>query len=201
VSGIAILMRRRLMTVWLWVGLFVAAVIWDFVDHQLTVRAMMQPIRFAAMDGRDTFYLSSAGSFDSAQHIHAEVAKLACETMFARNPGGYDAEDRLERLFNPATTKALQGDLQKDGDAFKAQQIHEKFESGTIRELRVDPATALVSVEGQVFRHSDFQGKVVDESKPVTVFLELRVNDDMAHNGRYPLVVTAYETRFHDNQR
>jgi hypothetical protein len=39
VSGIAILMRRRLMTVWLWVGLFVAAVIWDFVDHQLTVRA------------------------------------------------------------------------------------------------------------------------------------------------------------------
>ena len=113
-SGIAILMRRRLMTVWLWVGLFVAAVIWDFVDHQLTVRAMMQPIRFAAMDGRDTFYLSSAGSFDEAKHIHAEVAKLAAETIFNRNPEGYDDPDRLERLFNPTTTKSLQDQLEKD---------------------------------------------------------------------------------------
>ena len=199
-SGIAILMRRRLMTVWLWVGLFVAAVVWDFVDHQLTVRAMMQPIRFAAMDGRDTFYLSSAGSFDSAKHIHAEVAKLACETMFGRDPEGFDDLDRLERLFNPTTTKALHVELERDSDAFRSQQIHQKFESGTVRELRVDQATALVSVDGQVFRHAYFQGKVIDESKPVTVFLELRVNDDMAHNGRYPLVVTAYETRFHERQ-
>lgn len=199
-SGIAILMRRRLMTVWLWVGLFVASVIWDFVDHQLTVRAMMQPIRFAAMDNRDTFYLTSAGSFDDAKHIHAEVAKLAAETVFNRNPDGYDDLDRLERLFNPATTKALQEQLQKDSDAFKAQQIHQKFESGTVRELRVDQSTALVSVDGQVFRHADFQGKIIDESKPVTVFLELRVNPDMARNGRYPLVVTAYETRFHERQ-
>jgi hypothetical protein len=193
-------MRRRLMMVWLWVGLFVAAVIWDFVDHQLTVRAMMQPIRFAAMDSRDTFYLSSAGSFDSAKHIHAEVAKLACETMFARNPDGYDDGDRLERLFNPATTKALQGELEKDSQAYKSQQIHEKFESGTVRELRVDQATALVSVDGQVFRHGVFDGKVIDESRSVTVFLQLNVNPDMAHNGRFPLVVTAYETRFHERQ-
>jgi hypothetical protein len=200
VSGIAILMRRRLMTVWLWVGLFVAAVIWDFVDHQLTVRAMMQPIRFAAMDSRDTFYLSSAGSFDTSQHIHAEVARLAAETIFNRNPEGYDDPDRLERLFNPTTTKALQGQLEKDADAFRAQQIHQKFESGTIRELRVDPARALVSVEGQVFRHALFNGSSVDESKPVTVFLELTANNDMAHNGRYPLVVTAYEARFHERQ-
>jgi hypothetical protein len=197
-SGLAILMRRRLMTVWLWVGLFVAAVIWDFVDHQLTVRAMMQPIRFAAMDSRDTFYLSSAGSFDDAKHIHAETAKLAAETMFNRSPNGYDDGDRLERLFNPATTKALQTQLEKDSDAFRNQQIHQKFESGTVRELRVDQATALVSVEGQVFRHASFDGKTVDESKPVTVYLELKTNDDMAHNGRYPLVVVAYETRFHE---
>ena len=199
-SGIAILMRRRLMTVWLWVGLFVAAVIWDFVDHQLTVRAMMQPIRFAAMDSRDTFYLSSAGSFDEAKHIHAEVGKLAAETIFNRNPEGYDDADRLERLFNPATTRALNEQLQRDSEAFRNQQVHQKFESGIVKELRVDQTTALVSVDGQVFRHALFGGQTVDESKLVTVFLELRVNPDMAHNGRYPLVVTAYETRFRERQ-
>src|SRR6202008_3840702 len=104
-SSIGILLRRRLLSVWLWVGMFVLAVIWNFIDHQLTVRAMMQPIRFAAMDSRDTFYLTSAGSFDTAKHIHAELAKLAAETIFNRDPEGFDDEDRLERLFNPTTTK------------------------------------------------------------------------------------------------
>jgi hypothetical protein len=195
-SGIGILLRRRLMTVWLWVGLFVAAVIWNFVDHQLTVRAMMQPIRFAAMDSQDTFYLSSAGSFDTSRHIHAEVAKLAAETIFNRNPEGYDAPERLERLFNPATTQSLQEQLGKDADSFRAQQIHQKFESGLIKELAVDQSTALVSVDGQVFRHGIFNGKTTDDSKAVTVFLRLAVNSDMAHNGRYPLVVVAYDIRY-----
>jgi hypothetical protein len=182
--------------VWLWVGLFVAAVIWNFVDHQLTVRAMMQPIRFAAMDSQDTFYLSSAGSFDTSRHIHAEVAKLAAETIFNRNPEGYDAPERLERLFNPATTQSLQEQLGKDADSFRAQQIHQKFESGLIKELAVDQSTALVSVDGQVFRHGIFNGKTTDDSKAVTVFLRLSVNSDMAHNGRYPLVVVAYDIRY-----
>ncbi len=190
-SSIGILLRRRLLSVWLWVGLFVLAVIWNFIDHQLTVRAMMQPIRFAAMDSRDTFYLTSAGSFDTSQHIHAEIAKLAAETIFNRNPEGYDAPERLERLFNPATTQSLQDQLSKDNDSFRAQQIHQKFESGLIKELAVDQSTALVSV---------FDGKVVDDSKPVTVFLRLAVNSDMAHNGRYPLVVVAYDIRFHQQQ-
>jgi hypothetical protein len=199
-SSIGILLRRRLLSVWLWVGLFVLAVIWNFIDHQLTVRAMMQPIRFAAMDSRDTFYLTSAGSFDTSQHIHAEIAKLAAETIFNRNPEGYDAPERLERLFNPATTQSLQDQLSKDNDSFRAQQIHQKFESGLIKELAVDQSTALVSVDGQVFRHGIFDGKVVDDSKPVTVFLRLAVNSDMAHNGRYPLVVVAYDIRFHEQQ-
>ena len=199
-SGIGILLRRRLMTVWLWVGLFVLAVIWNFIDHQLTVRAMMQPIRFAAMDSRDTFYLSSAGSFDTSQHIHAEIAKLAAEAIFNRNPEGYDAPERPERLFNLATTQSLQDQLGKDNESFRLQQIHQKFESGVIKELAVDQATALVSVDGQVLRHGIFNGRPTDDSKPVTVFLRLAVNSDMAHNGRYPLVVIAYDIRFHEQQ-
>ena len=86
-SGIAILMRRRLMTVWLWVGLFVAAVIWDFVDHQLTVRAMMQPIRFAAMDSRDTFYLSSAASFDQPAYP-CRSRPVSCGNHLQSEPRG-----------------------------------------------------------------------------------------------------------------
>ena len=90
--------------------------------------------------------------------------------------------------------------MSKDSDSFRTQQIHQKFESGVIKELAVDQGTALVSVDGQVFRHGIFNGNPTDDSKPVTVFLRLAVNSDMAHNGRYPLVVVAYDIRYHEQQ-
>jgi hypothetical protein len=195
-SALVSMLRKRLMTTWLWQALFVVAVIGGFLSHHLTVQEMMQRIRFVAMDSRDTFYLSSAGNFETAQRIHGELAKMAAETIFSRNPDGFDAPERLERLFNPASTAALNTDAAKDSDVFRAQQIHQKFESGQIREINVDDNTALVSVEGQVLRTGLFNNRVVNNSRKVTVFLRLRVNDSMALNGRYPLVVTNYEERF-----
>jgi hypothetical protein len=62
--------------------------------------------------------------------------------------------------------------------------------------VEVDSNTALVSVEGQVLRTGTFNQRIVNDAKKVTVFLRLTVNGDMAHNGRYPLVVTNYEERF-----
>jgi hypothetical protein len=190
------MVRKRLMATWLWQGLFVAAVLAGFVSHHLTVREMMGRMRFVAMDSRDTFYLANLGSFETAQHIHAELAKMAAETIFSRNPEGFDNPERLERLFNPATTSALNKDATRDGDSFRQQQIHQKIETGQIREIEVDDNTALVSVEGQILRTAVFNNRVVNEARKVTVFLRLHVNEDMALNGRYPLVVTNYEERF-----
>jgi hypothetical protein len=196
-SGASILLRRGLLTPAVWMCLFVASVAWNCYDHIATVQTMMQPLRFAAMDSRDTFYLSSAGTFDTAQHIHAEVGKLAAETILNRNPDGYDDPDRLERLFNPATTASLKKAAAVDADTFKQQQIHQKFEAGVVKEKAVDSTSAIIAVEGQVVIHSEFEGRVLDQSKQVTVLLQLRANPDMAHNGRYPLVVTQYEVQFH----
>jgi len=195
-SAVVMMLRKRLATTWLWQALFVLAVIAGVVSHHLTVQEMMQRIRFVAMDSRDTFYLANLGTFETARHIHAELAKMAAETIFSRNPDGYDSPERLERLFNPASTATLNKDAAKDADVFRVQQIHQKFESGQIREINVDDDTALVSVEGQILRTGVFNNRVVNNSRKVTVFLRLRVNDSMALNGRYPLVVTNYEERF-----
>jgi hypothetical protein len=157
---------------------------------------MMQRMRFVAMDSRDTFYLANLGTFEEAKHIHSELAKMAAETIFSRNPDGFDNPERLERLFSPLSTATLNKDAAKDADVFRAQQIHQKFEAGQIRELEVDSNTALVSVEGQVLRTGVFNQRTVNDAKKVTVFLRFAVNQDMARNGRYPLVVTNYEERF-----
>ncbi len=195
-SALVSMLRRRAATLWLWQALFVLAVIGGFVSHHFTVQEMMARMRFVAMDSRDTFYLANLGTFEEAKHIHAELAKMAAETIFSRNPDGFDNPERLDRLFNPASTATLNKDAAKDADVFRAQAIHQKFEAGTIRELEVDSNTALVSVEGQILRTGTFNQRIVNDAKKVTVFLRLAVNGDMARNGRYPLVVTNYEERF-----
>lgn len=190
------MLRRRLMTAILWQSLFVLAVIAIPVSNFFTLQAAMGRMRFVAMDSRSTFYLTSAGSFEDSREIHSELARMAAETIFSRNPDGFDATERLERLFNPTTAAQLQKEAARDADVFKAQQIQEKLETGTVRELSVDDNTALVSVEGQILRTGVFNSRIVNQTKRVTVFLRLTVNDSMALNGRYPLVVTNYEERF-----
>ena len=195
-SSLVLMLRKRLMATWLWQALFVLAVIGGYVAVQLTIYQERQRLRFAAMDSRDTFYLANLGTFETAQHIHAELAKMAAETIFSRNPDGFDNPERLERLFNPATTTELNKDATRDAEVFRQQQIHQKIETGQIREIEVDNNTALVSVEGQVLRTGMFNNRIVNDAKRVTVFLRLTVNGDMARNGRYPLVVTNYQERF-----
>lgn len=190
------MLRRRAATLWLWQGLFIVACAAIPVTNFLTVQEMNRKLKFAAMDSRDTFYLANLGNFESAQRVHAEIAKMAAETIFSRNPEGYDNAERLERLFNPAMTTALNKDAARDADTFRSQQIHQKIETGQIKEIEVDSNTALVSVEGQILRTGVFNSRVVNDTKRVTVFLKLKTNDDMAANGRYPLVVINYEEKF-----
>jgi hypothetical protein len=196
VTALFSLLRRRLMAVWVWQGLFVLAVAAIPITNSVTLQTAMGRIRFAAMDSRDTFYLANLGSFETAQHIHAELAKMAAETIFSRNPDGFDDPERLERLFNPVTAAGLNKEAARDSDVYRLQGIHQKIETGQIRELEVDNNTALVSVEGQILRTGVFNQRVTNETKKVTVFLRFRVNEDMALNGRYPLVVVNYEERF-----
>ena len=195
-SALVAMLRKRLMTTWLWQGLFVLAVIGGYAAVQLTIYQERERLRFVAMDSRDTFYLANLGTFETAQHIHAELAKMAAETIFSRSPDGFDDPERLERLFSPASTAQLNRDAARDADIFRSQQLHQKFEAGQIRELEIDSNTALVSVEGQILRSGVFNQRQVNDSKKVIVFLRLRTNDDMARNGRYPLVVTNYEEKF-----
>jgi sulfur carrier protein ThiS len=195
-SALVSMLRLRAATLWLWQALFVLAVIWGFVSTHLAEQLALQRMRFVTMDSRDTFYLSSVGSFETAKQIHAELARMAAQAMFGRNPEGFDSPECVERLFNPTTARQLQAEASRDADVFRAQRIHEKFESGVIRELAVDDNTVLVSVDGQILRTATFNDRLVNESKKVTVFLRLTLNEDMAHNGRYPLVVTNYQERF-----
>lgn len=195
-SALVQMLRKRLMAIWVWQALFVIAVVAIPVSNHFTLMAAMSQMRFVAMDSRSTFYLTSAGSFEESRHIHLELAKMAAEAIFNRSPDGVDDPERIERLFNPVTTATLQKDTGRDAEVFRQQAIHQKIETGQIREISVDDNTALVSVEGQVLRTGIFNSRAVNDAKKVTVFLRLTLNNDMVRNGRYPMVVTNVEERF-----
>ena len=182
----------------LWLGYAIALIFGAAIPltNYLTLQSAMQRIRVIVMDSRDTFYLSSAGSFETSKHIHAELARLAADTIFSRNPDGFDSPERLERLFNPFCTEKLKKEAAIDAEVYRSQQIHSKFEAGTIREINVAPDEVLVSVEGQVLRNGNFSGRLINDAKKVTVFLKLKVNNDMVFNGRYPMVCTDYQIKF-----
>ena len=195
-AALLTMLRKRAQATWVGYSLafvFGAAIP---VSNWFTLQLAMSRMRFVAMDSRDTFYLANLGNFESAQHVHAEIAKMAAETIFSRSPDGFDNPERLERLFNPAMAAQLNKDASRDADVFRAQQIHQKIETGQIREIEVDSNTALVSVQGQILRTGMFNQRVINDAKKVTIFLRLNINDSMALNGRYPLVVTNYEERF-----
>jgi hypothetical protein len=190
------MLRKRLYITWLgWAvaGVALAAVP---ITNLLTLQSAMGRMRFVTMDTRDTFYLTSAGSFEETKQLRLEIAKLATETIFSRSPEDFNDTERLERLFNPATTARLKQEASRDADIFRVQQIHQSCETGKILELQVDENTALVSVETQVLRTGSFNGRIINTSHHLVVFLRMTVNDSMAHNGRYPLVITDYQEKF-----
>jgi hypothetical protein len=190
------MLRKKAQALWLGYALAFGFAVAIPITNHFTLESAMQRMRFVAMDSRSTFYLTSSGSFEDSREIHSELARMAAETIFSRNPDGYDAPERLERLFNPETATQLNKDASRDSEVFKQQQIHQKLETGAIHEINVNNNTALVSVEGQILRTGFFNGRVQNDARKVTLFVRLTVNDSMALNGRYPLVVTSYSERF-----
>lgn len=188
------MLRRRAAALWIWQTLCVLSVVWGFWHGDEAARIAMSRMRIAVPDTKGGFlYIDNAGSFEQAQAIHMELAKMAAETIFNRSPNGYEAPERMERLFAPKMYESLHKDAARDEQVFQVQDIHQTIETGHIRELAVDSNTALVSVEGQVLSRKTFNQKIINDARNVTLFLRLQVNPDMASNGRYPLVVTNYD--------
>jgi hypothetical protein len=191
------MLRKRLMTAVLWQVLFVCAVIAIPITNHVTQSIAMQRMRIAVPDSRGGFlYLDNVGSFQTAQSVHAEISKMAAETIFNRSPDGFDNPERITRLFDDKIAEYLNKKAGEDSENFRIGQVHQKIETGDIKELSVDSNTALVSVEGQVLRQGMFNSKAFNDTKNLLVFFKLKVNQDMASNGRYPMIVENYEVRY-----
>jgi hypothetical protein len=185
--------KKRLMTVWLWQGLFVVSVAAIPVTNYLTLQSAMGHIRFAALNSKNTWYITGSGTFEDTTREHLDMAKLACSTMFERSPDGLDSPERVDRVFNEKTSQQVKDDVAKDADTFAKQHLNQFVKFGLVREVQLEPNSAVVEVNAQLTRKGFLNGQ--DATIPLVVYVKLTPNDEIEQNRRYPMVVWAYEVK------
>jgi hypothetical protein len=194
------MMKKRAQVTWAgWAvaGVALAAIP---VTNQLTLQTAMGQIRFYAMDQRNTYYVSSLGTFYDAQAYRREACRMAATAIFTRRPDGFEHPELLDRLFWPVAAQVVKDKAKEDEDQFKVEMMHQHCETGPMTEISKDKDSTLVSVEVQVMREYVFSQRLLNDVQKATLFLLLKVNPSMDTNGQYPLVVYSYKIRF-DNER
>jgi hypothetical protein len=195
-----LMMKKRAQVTWAgWAvaGVALAAIP---ISNYFTLQTAMGQIRFYAMDERNTYYVSSLGTFYDAQAYRREACRMAATAIFTRRPDGFEHPELLDRIFWPVAAKVVRDEADKDADQFKAQIIHQHCETGPMTEINKDNNSTLVSVEVQVMREYVFNQRLLNNVQKATLFLLLKLNPSMDTNGQYPLVVYSYKIRY-DNER
>jgi hypothetical protein len=141
----------------------------------------------------ETFYVSRLGTFEEAKLFHAEASRMAAACLFDRNPAAPDYTERLKLLFGRDAYQDAEHLFGVDGQKFREQQIHQKIEIGKIDILKQSPDTVLTAVHGQIIQAGVFDGRGFSNSKAVTAYFQLGLNQEMATNSRYPEFVMKFD--------
>jgi hypothetical protein len=180
---------------WMWRAATVAALAAIPITNRLTIDTMMQKTRVIVMDSSDTFYLTAAGTFEQQTHLHAELARMAAQAIYNRNPDGPDCPELIERILGRECAEGLRANLAKDADVYRVQRVHQKVECGQIREAAVSEHQIVVNVQIQVLRDFTFNDRCANDHRVGWLTLNFVPNWDMKY-GRFPLVVVAYQENF-----
>jgi hypothetical protein len=185
-------LRNRARTLWLWRLATVAALIAIPITNHLTEQTMMAKTRVIVMDSKDTFYLTAAGAFEAQTKLHAELARMAAQAIYSRNPDGPDCPELIERLLGRECVETLHAAQAKDADVYRLQHVHQKVETGQIREVAVTAQQIVVNVQVQVLRDFQFNDRATGDHRTGWLTLNFVNNQDMLF-GRFPLVVASYQ--------
>jgi hypothetical protein len=174
---------------WFWFLFTVTVLLLSAIDRYHIVSQFKQRERVVIIDPAGTYYLSPLLQFSEARDLHIQQAELATMAFLERNPRDFDNPDLLKLLFlKPALSKAQDERIQESVE-FRAKQLHQKAEIGTIDILATRDNEVLANVTGQIIRSGIFQDKTFTEAFPFTLRLRLIRNPNMALNGRFPTAI------------
>lgn len=171
---------------------FLTLVAFTVLSIRLAHAFEMRP-RFVIIDQTGTLVVSQEQDFESAKALHVSQAELAVQTMFGRNPGGLDSEERLKRLFDRPSFEKFRQIVQAQTPEFEAKNLHQKAEIAETKILKLQDRSVRVAVYGQLIRTGYFDGQPFSEALAMKVTLLFTHNPSFIQSGRFPTVVRDFD--------
>lgn len=132
-------------------------------------------------------------NFAEANQLHKDQAEIATLCLFQRSPRGADYHDRIGKLFSPDAFDKAHKLIDSERREFTVKSLHQKVEIAEINILKVRGNTVLSKVTGQLIRTGSFESKPFIEVLKLEANIQFVRNPDIAANGFYPSIVTAFE--------
>lgn len=143
--------------------------------------------------GPNDYGLAKLEPFAEADQLHLDQAEIASLFLLQRSPGGLEYPERIKLLFSEhAHQKALQL-AKSEQEEFRLKSLHQKVEISQTKILTVRNNSVLVSLQGQLIRTGNFDGKPFVESLQLKAKMTFIRNPDLIANGIYPTIVTDFE--------
>jgi len=131
--------------------------------------------------------------FADAKQLHKDQAEIATLCLFQRSPRGPDYNDRIGKLFAPEAFDQAHNMIDAERREFMVKSLHQKVEIAEIKVLQVRGDTVLTKVTGQLIRTGSFENKPFIEVLKLDADIRFIRNPNIAANGLYPSIVTAFE--------
>lgn len=143
--------------------------------------------------GPSGYHLAKLKSFSEAGQLHLDQAEIASIFLLQRSPGGLDYPERIKSIFGTSAFEKAMTLVAEDRDEFRTKSLHQKVEISQTKILNIRDRSVLVSIEGQLIRTGDFEGKPFVESLKLKAQMTFVRNPDLIAKGDYPTIVTDFE--------
>ncbi len=167
-----------------------------FYVHRLISKTALRP-QYIIMDRNDVLPMIVEGDPARLEARDADQTRLLMDSIFNKAPSGLDAPERCKSLMSENAWKWVQTELlDKQNDAFRDGQMHQKIEIEKIQIRRLPEQDAVIaSVGGQLLRTGVFDGKMFNEVWEVKADVLWLPNASLLQKGRTPLICHRFSCR------
>ncbi len=145
---------------------------------------------YVIMNRQDVMYLDQNLSTEGPKDFFDAQARLACETLMNRGPGGPLNPKRLPKLFTGDAMAWIMEDVRGQRADFNARQFHQMVEVGEVQVFLGEDGGAITVATGQVIRVGvdQVEAKVVNEVYSMNARMVWEPNVNMRDSKLFPFV-------------
>jgi hypothetical protein len=155
-----------------------------------------QPVLFVVLDPNGNVIVAPGVTFVEAKELHVQQSMLAATALLLRNPKDFDQPEILQALLSPSALAQARAMKAAEASEFEARQMQQKPQITRIEAIATRQAEVQVQVTGKLARWGMVEQAPFSDAVPFSLRLVLKLNPDLLHNRRQPVVVTQFTLHY-----